>query len=318
MCFPGAFSTMEGVYFRDCFFSANYVCPYKSVRARTIFNHCWFAKEFAPAGLIQQSISLESCIIKGKFDFRKSCFNRSFYINNSIFYKASSLIMDGTIFGKEKPPKENRFLITNSMFEGLLSFKSVVFENVDVLIENVSIAKPFYFDEAKLSPKSSFRNIMFSLEKNPKMDMSKKIFADLLLAYGFTTDMQALGLEKAKEEYENIPFNDNKFKRACLIGWLAPREAAIFLSVSKSWLAKKRIADRKKKNKKSIPFVGHRKTIMYPKTALSAYRAQDWTQLEAIQKRYGIGNVEKPDIEDVMTPEPTTEKLSEFAQPRTK
>ena len=56
--------------------------------------------------------------------------------------------------------------------------------------------------------------------------------------------------------------------------------------MSKDNLAKKRMADKQRMTRESIPYVGQGKSISYPKDALDAYNLQDWDLLKKLREKY--------------------------------
>ena len=83
--FPGAFITMETVFFLNCKFSANYVSDRNWMRSRAVFRNCLFEKEFAPSSWLRESWKFINCTINGKLDFRNSEFEYGLWIDGCRF-----------------------------------------------------------------------------------------------------------------------------------------------------------------------------------------------------------------------------------------
>lgn len=305
ICFHGAFNPMEGVFFKDCLFSANYVCPHDAIRARVTFNHCFFEKDFAPAREIKHAITFEQCTVNGKFDFRNSLFHTSFYIHNCIFNRSSAFLLNNSELKFNATPRSRHFIIRNTLFGGDVSFSQTSFEGCNLVLENISFLKRFDFEECTLSDKSTIANIAYTNENTPQREREKEVFKEMLLSHNYQSVISSLGLEgKGK------PSGSPHLRYALHAGWMSPKVAASYLEKSISWLAKKRMADKKKRTKTSIPFVGQRKRIMYPRSALYAYRVQDWNKLENCRKEYGFGEKDRKDFpQDNNTKELTIKDL---------
>ena len=76
------------------------------------------------------------------------------------------------------------------------------------------------------------------------------------------------------------------YKIACESGFLKPKYAAYHLGMSKDNLAKKRMADKQRITRESIPYVGKGKSILYPVDALDAFKIQDWELLKELREKY--------------------------------
>ena len=307
ICFHGAFNPMEGVLFKDCLFSANYVCPHKAVRSRATFNHCFFEKDFAPAGEIIHAITFEQCSINGKFDFRNTLFHTSFYINNCIFNKSSSLLLNKIEFKHQDTPRVRHFIIRNTLFGGDVCFNQSSFSGGDLVLENIAFLKSMDFEECDLGDTLTIGNIAFINEHTPEREREKEVFKNILIKHNRSSIIPSLGLEDG-EDGEELG-KRSSYHSSFRSGWMTPKIAASYLGKSISWLAKKRMADKKKRTKTSIPFVGHRKSIMYPRSALYAFRVQDWNKLENCRKEYGFGEKERKDFSQEKTERVTIEDL---------
>lgn len=291
LCFHGAFNPMEGVLFKDCRFSANYVCPHKAIRARVNFEHCLFEKEFSPPENICHRMLFESCIVNGIFDFRKTLFHRTFLIRNCIFNENSKLLFDNSEIKVNDLGKRYHFSIMNTMFNGDISFRRASFLGCSLRLENLSFLKQFDFEETAFGRETIIRNIGFINDPTPERTREKEIFKNILLQHGYKSTVASLGLET--KEDKRVPL---RFYEGMSSGWMPPKIAADYVGKSISWLAKKRRADREMRTQTSIPFVGHRKTIFYPKSALYAFRVQDWNKLAECRKEYGFGEKERQDF----------------------
>ena len=290
---PEGFVPMETAFFLNCRFSATYTCPTKVIRPRALFRYCIFEKEFAPAPYIQQSWRFINCTIKNKFNFRKTVLRRGLFFHGCVFESESSFIFDNSR-GNRWVPKDypyNKLYFTDTIFGGDFSIMNTSLSHTEFVLKNVAFFKTFRFDEVRLSDKCTFERISFALGSTPQIIQCKQTFVEMLQLHGYHAELDSLGL---------LSKNSNK-KRAqrFYTSWLHPIEAAEFLSKSISWLAKKRQADRLKKTKTSIPFVGEKKNILYPKTALQAFRSQDWNKLKELCKKYGVGEKEKPKSADI-------------------
>ncbi len=55
---------------------------------------------------------------------------------------------------------------------------------------------------------------------------------------------------------------------------------------SVNYLAKKRAKDKEQITREALPFIGKGKSIQYPVDALNAFKANDWTKLKELRKKY--------------------------------
>ena len=283
---------METAFFLNCKFSATYTCPAKVVRPRALFRYCIFTKEFAPAQHIKQSWRFINCTIQDKFNFRKTILRRGLFFHGCVFESESSFLFDYSRSDRWVPKDYpmNKLYFTDTIFGGDFSIVNTNLYNTELKLKNVAFFKTFRFDGTRLSTKNTFERIGFALGITPQITQCKQTFIELLQSNGYQAELNSLGLLNKTSAKKRI---DRYYT-----SWLHPKEAKDFLSKSVSWLAKKRHADRLKKTKTSIPFVGEKKNILYPKSALQAYRTQDWNKLTELCERYGIGEKEKPQYDD--------------------
>ena len=293
LSFPGCFYTNDIVFFLNCRFSSHYRCDKEKLTSRVFFRHCIFEKEFAPANLLDQSWKIIGCKIFGRFNLSKTFFSVNFTIEDCIFNTGSEFLMDYSSSKDKKNLKESKHKIGiyNTIFGGLFSAKDCNFRHVELTLSNVSFFDLFYFDHMKMGKNNRFEQIAFGPNFSPQMRLCKETFLYILRSNGYTKISQLLSTPTIRTQTSKTSRHP-----LSLMGWFAPKEAARILGKSTSWLAKKRMADKKKRTKKSIPFVGERKGILYPEEALVKYRLQEWNVLQELCDRYGIG--EKEDIKE--------------------
>lgn len=287
---PGGFTTMESVFFINCKFSANYISNRDKMRSRVFFRNCVFEKELAPSSDLQQSWKIYNSVIKGSLDFRNSVFRHGLYILGCIFQENSFFRLDKSKF--EQNDYIHSIYFKDTSFGGHFSMTQCNFRDCKIVMTNVAFHKPFFINETILSKTSIFEDIAFNMSRRLRMEMCKTVFGEFLVKAGYSVEAETLGLVSLGDKEES---NKTHYTSAYRTGWFNPTQAANYLGKSKSWLAKKRMADKKKTTKSSLPFVGEKKKIYYPRRALEAYRIQDWNELKLYCQQYGIGAKEKPE-----------------------
>ena len=90
------------------------------------------------------------------------------------------------------------------------------------------------------------------------------------------------GMTDKKQKFDN----KTAYLAAIETGFLKSEYAAYFLNKSPSYLSKKRMLDRQKITRESIPYIGEGKDIQYPVDALTAFKQQDWNTLKELRKKY--------------------------------
>ena len=145
--------------------------------------------------------------------------------------------------------------------------------------------KPFTVDKCYFSKYSKFQNVSFNAEPSQELDDSINQFANSLMASGLQAAAEQAGIIKTNYEAPE-EFDIQAYKIACESGFLKPKYAASYLGMSKDNLAKKRMADKQRITRESIPYVGQGKSISYPKDALDAYNSQDWDLLKKLREKY--------------------------------
>lgn len=315
LCFPESYYTLEGVYLNDCRFTAPYVCPYIVCNGKAYFENCVFDYIFAPPGHFKHAWTFKGCVIKKEFDFRHSQFDKGISFYNCVFQKGSYFLLNDSTFRLDNDFRKiaTSFDIFYTVFYGMASFKNINMGITPFRMAYVAFSDSFYFDGTNFGKKANLFDISLPATKTPKVEVSKKILSDLLIQQGYKSISESLGLS-ADSENKVSELNTEKFEHSYKMGWLNPTQAALFISRSKSWLAKKRRTDAQKPNKMSIPFIGQRKAILYPTKALDAFRLQDWNLLKSLCQKYGFGQLKTTDIKD----EKLSEHLTTFAKPRTK
>ena len=282
---------IDTIFFLNCMFSHPYTTNELSLHNQVVFKNCVFQKDFSLPKEIWCPFKFEGCRINGKFRFQNVIFLHRFIIKDCYFTDTSSLLLDNISPLNKGPDRDNKLSITDTVFLGEFSMTNANLAKSIFILKNVSFFEPFYFTGTVFGNENTFENIAFSAKQTQRMDMCKHIFADILISFGYEGETYTLGLEKTKKNKSDkpktvIPNISDKD------GWLSPQAASIYLGKSKSWLAKKRIEDKKKRTKKSIPFIGSRKGILYPKQALDAYRIGNWSLLKTLVDQYGFGSEE--------------------------
>ena len=291
LTFKGGKDLIDTIFFLNCKFSHPYETNELSIHNQVVFKKCVFQKDFSCPKEIWCPFKFEDCHINGKFRFQNVIFLHRFIIKDCHFTDTSSLLLDNISPLNKGLDRDNKLSITDTVFLGEFSMTNANLAKSIFILKNVSFFEPFYFNGTVFGNENTFENIAFSAKQIQRMDMCKHIFADILMNFGYEGEAHILGLEKTKKNKPDnpkivIPNVSDKD------GWLSPQEAAIYLGKSKSWLAKKRIEDKKKRTKKSIPFIGSRKGIQYSKQALDAYRIGNWSLLKTLVERFGFGSEE--------------------------
>ena len=132
------------------------------------------------------------------------------------------------------------------------------------------------------------------------MKDSIKTFAKSLHASGLNNLIIENGL--SDDETDNTTFSEadkdiHAYKIACKSGFLKPKYAALYLSMSKDNLAKKRMADKQRVTRETIPYIGEGKSILYPLDALQAYKIKDWDTLKKLREKYSKNETNSADSE---------------------
>jgi hypothetical protein len=67
--------------------------------------------------------------------------------------------------------------------------------------------------------------------------------------------------------------------------------------MSKDNLAKKRMADKQRITRETIPYIGDGKSMTYPLEALHAFKMQDWDTLKKLREKYSKNESNSADSE---------------------
>ena len=146
----------------------------------------------------------------------------------------------------------NQLWIKDTVFYNPVSFHGAVLEG-ETKLSNLTFYDTFDFSETVLSNRATFEHFAYAGGTSPKMDSAKNTLAETLKKYNYRSEI-----------------------------------AALMLGCSENYLAKKRMQDRKKVTRDSLPFIITARKIQYPVEALRAFQRKDWAALKELRQKYPI------------------------------
>ena len=150
-------------------------------------------------------------------------------------------------------------------------------------LSNLTFYDTFDFSETVLSNRATFEHFAYAGGTSPKMDSAKNTLAETLKKYNYRSEIVALGLED-----NNSGIDRDAYQVAMDSEFLNPKYAALMLRCTENYLAKKRMQDRKKVTRDSLPFIITARKIQYPVEALRAFQRKDWAALKELRQKYPI------------------------------
>ncbi|MBQ8870268.1 MAG: hypothetical protein IJ019_02700 [Alphaproteobacteria bacterium] len=218
-------------------------------------------------------------------------------IRGSIFKPYSSFEI--TNITAKKGDNYGKVSIINTIINGNLKFTNLSEEaNTLFSIHNIAITTPFIIENTFFNKQTVIDGLSFALTPKQAMRDAVKTFAKSLQASGLHNIIIENGLQEDEPDKTATPETDKDmqaYKIACESGFLKPKYAASYLGMSKDNLAKKRMADKQRITRESIPYVGQGKSISYPIDALDAYNLQDWDLLKKLREKYAQKDTETDD-----------------------
>ena len=260
------------LYYDDCLFNCSY--RVKDCGASTLlrFNHCSFYDK----------------MIFGQ-DSKKEWLPCNIEIRNSIFMAGSTFEISN-ITKCNKDGYSSKVALINTIINGYLKLVNLT-EEADTLfsIRNIAITMPYTIENCFFNRSSVIIGLSFAINPKEAMLNSKNSFAKSLKRSGLSNLITNNGLldnETDETSRSEADKDMQSYKIAFESGFLKPKYAAYYLGMSKDNLAKKRMADKQRISRESIPYVGKGKSILYPVDALDAFKLQDWELLKELREKY--------------------------------
>ena len=265
---------LTGIIFDNCVFPN---LSLGTVRPRILFRNCVFTGKVYIKERVCHTLSFEHCQILRNFDFDNIKWDYHLCIMDCLFKQRATLSMKNVHFGKD-----NQLWIKDTVFYNPVSFKGAVLEG-ETKLSNLTFYDTFDFSETVLSNRCTIEHFAYAGGSSPKMDSAKNTLAETLKKYNYRSEIVALGLEDNTSGIDRDAYQvaiDSEF--------LNPKYAALMLGCSENYLAKKRMQDRKKVTRDSLPFIITARKIQYPVEALRAFQRKDWAALKELRQKYPI------------------------------
>ncbi len=286
---------LKGCYigFNQCYFERGFIldAPY-APKCSLFYKDCTFSKSFHIKNCSSSTLlRFYNCDFFGKVIFGDAKIK---YLPCDIEIRSSTLKpystleisniteMDGTHYGK--------VALINTIING--NFKLVNLakkSNTLFNIHNIALTMPFIIENCYFNKETVITGLSFAATPKQAMKDSIRTFAKSLQISGLNNLIIENGLSDDETDNATLSGADKDiqaYKIACESGFLKPKYAASYLGMSKDNLAKKRMADKQRITRESIPYVGQGKSISYPKDALDAYNSQDWDLLKKLREKY--------------------------------
>ena len=264
------------LYYDDCLFNCSFRVKDCGTDTLLRFNHCSFYNK----------------IIFGQ-DSKKEWLPCNIEIRNSIFVAGSTLEITN-ITKCNNDGYNSKVALINTIINGYLKLANLTKE-ADTLfsIRNVAITMPYTIENCFFNRDTVITGLSFAINPKEAMLNSKNSFVKSLKNSGLNKLIINNGLldnEADKSAKTETDKDIQSYKIACESGFLKPKYAAYYLGMSKDNLAKKRMADKQRITRESIPYVGKGKSILYPVDALDAFKIQDWELLKELREKYAQNN----------------------------
>lgn len=294
----------EYIGFNLCYFEKGFILDsVTDTKHNIFFKDCTFSKSFRVKNcFLSTLIRFYNCTFFGKVIFGKNpevpylpC---DIEIRDSVFKPYS--IFEMTNITEMKGYHYGKVAIINTIINGNLKFTNLSKDaNTLFSIHNIAITTPFVIENTYFNKGTVIDGLAFAMAPKQAMRDSINTFVQSLQESGLNKIAIANGLViDDSDNSENVMDKDMQaYKIACESGFLKPKYAASYLGMSKDNLAKKRMADKQRITRESIPYVGQGKSISYPKDALDAYNLQDWDLLKKLREKYAQKDTETDDSE---------------------
>ncbi len=274
-------SLLQEVFFKNCHFSFD--SEVKKIKSNVVlhFENCAFENVFKINDLIKRNIEFHYCSFGGHINFNGAFINNKISFTNCVFDEKSHLSFDKTQFNKIAKLQLN---FENCIIRGKFSIQTPTFYPELHLI-NVSLLDSFNIKTKKFVFVPEITNLCFPSVSSTKMETSKKQLYDALVNSDLKEMAEDLNL-LANAKPKKPAFDYAAYQAEYDTGWLQSKNAAYLLGRKDTYLSKKRMADKKKITRTTIPYRGDGKNIQYPVDALLAFKAQDWNKLRELRKKY--------------------------------
>ena len=267
-----------------CFEYPSKLRPFLMLKCPVLFRNCHFQKRFSWfIHSIWYGITFDNCVISDALELEVGS-DIEIYFNDCIFEKGSQLKIK---WKNERDVNKFTVSITDCVFHDGFEITSKL--GIKLTLNNVTFYKPFVTKDLKLDKKSKISNLCFPSVSSPEMEASKKELYNTLVASELKEMADGLNLLSKQKGKENKPkFDYAAYQAEYNTGWLQSKNAAYLLGRGDNYLSKKRMADKKKITRTTIPYRGKGKNIQYPVDALLAFKAQDWNKLRELRKKYNF------------------------------
>ena len=272
--FESKLALATGIIFDNCAFPD---LSFETVRPRILFRNCVFTGKVYIKNEICHTITFEHCQILRNLDFDNTKWDYHLCIMDCLFKQKANLSLKNVHFGKD-----SQLWIKDTVFYNPVSFHRAVLEG-ETKLSNLTFYDSFDFSETVVSNRATFEHFAYGGVSSPKMDSAKNTLAETLKKYNYRSEIAALGLEN-----NNSGIDRDAYQVAIDSEFLNPKYAALFLGCSENYLAKKRMQDRKKVTRDSLPFIITARKIQYPVEALRAFQRKDWIALKELRQKYPI------------------------------
>lgn len=270
---------INAICFRDCQFTNISI---SNTPGRLIFQHCVFEKKFDLLGCIQHHVEFDNCIMRGEFRIAQINLKDTYIWTHHCFFENESNL---TIENIRSDGYDDKIIIENSQLKGEMILNYI--KDIDIILKYITFLSSFTTKDIKLGRNSIIKNICVATNEDLKIKHSRQNLYHLLVENKFEQtaleqNILPQGMTDKKQKFDN----KTAYLAALETGFLKSEYAAYFLNKSPSYLSKKRMLDRKKITRESIPYIGEGKDIQYPVDALTAFKQQDWNTLKELRKKY--------------------------------
>lgn len=279
--------------FKQCYFERGFILDTPFAQKCSLFyKDCTFSKSFHIKNCSSSTLlRFYNCDFYGKVIFGDTKIKHlpcDIEIRGSTLKPYSTLEisniteMDGTHYGK--------VALINTIINGNFKLVNLTKEaNTLFSIRNIAFTTPFIIENCYFNKDTVITGLSFASTPKQAMKDSIRTFAKSLQLSGLSNIITENGLSEDEPDKPIITEADKDmqaYKIACESGFLKPKHAAYYLGMSKDNLAKKRMADKQRITRETIPYIGDGKSMVYPLDALEAFKMQDWDLLKKLREKY--------------------------------
>ena len=264
------------VYFYNCAFSSNITHIDGNNWGYLVFKECLFPADCIISGSTKGNYVFDNCIFTKRFCVDMNDIYRLYVTNCTVD-------TDGTMEIKYFPKGDSRLIIADCRFYGNFELNNP--QELQIELNRDVFFKPLVIKRGRFEYRSKFSDLCFPTNSSPQMEKSKQQLYDALVNSNLKEMAEDLNL-LANAKPKKPAFDYAAYQAEYDTGWLQSKNAAYLLGRKDTYLSKKRMADKKKITRTTIPYRGDGKNIQYPVDALLAFKAQDWNKLKELRKKY--------------------------------